>query len=66
MKNTSPMTRQDVTALIVSARIRKGIKWSAVARKRTGRRSARMLKGLENEDGGSRGTACAAREGEER
>jgi len=33
MKNASPMTRQDVTAMIVSARIRKGIKWSAVAKK---------------------------------
>jgi cyanate lyase len=33
MKNASPMTRSDVTALIVSARIRKGIKWSAVAKK---------------------------------
>ena len=33
MKNTSPMIRQDVTAMIVSARIRKGLKWSAVAKK---------------------------------
>jgi len=33
MKNASPMTRQDVTAMIVSASIRKGIKWSAVAKK---------------------------------
>jgi cyanate lyase len=33
MKNASPMTRPDVTALIVSTRIRKGIKWSAVAKK---------------------------------
>jgi cyanate lyase len=33
MKTASPMTRQDVTAMIVSARIRKGIKWSAVAKK---------------------------------
>ena len=33
MKNATPMTRQDVTAMIVSARIRKSIKWSAVAKK---------------------------------
>lgn len=33
MKNAAPMTRSDVTALIVSARIRKGLKWSAVAKK---------------------------------
>ena len=33
MKNATPMTRGDVTALIVSTRIRKGIKWSAVAKK---------------------------------
>jgi cyanate lyase len=33
MKNASPLTRNDVTALIVSARIRRGIKWSAVAKK---------------------------------
>jgi cyanate lyase len=33
MKNASPMTRQDVTATIVSTRIRKGIKWSVVAKK---------------------------------
>jgi cyanate lyase len=28
-----PMTRQDVTAMIVSARMKKGIKWPAVAKK---------------------------------
>ena len=33
MKNATPMTRQDVTAMIVFARIRKGLKWSAVAKK---------------------------------